>query len=86
MMLGRKSAKEKVASFLSVLAERYGENLGSYRQVTLPMTRCDIADFLGLTTETVSRAFTTFRKSGLIALDGTQTVILLKPEALKHAC
>ena len=80
MMLGRKSARERVAAFLSVLSDRFGQDVGAHREVTLPMTRCDIADFLGLTTETVSRAFTALRTSGLIALRGSQTVIVLRPD------
>lgn len=82
MMLGRKSAHEKVASFLLVLAERVGEPLGEFTQFELPMSRCDIADFLGLTTETVSRAFTRLRKSGVIAIDCINTVVILQPDQL----
>lgn len=82
MMLGRKSATEKLASFLCVLAERVGEDLGAYRQITLPMTRSDIADFLGLTTETVSRTFTRLRKSKIIAIENNHTIIIQKPTAL----
>jgi len=83
MMLGRKSSVEKLASFLQVLAARVGEPLGDFQQVTLPMTRADIADFLGLTTETVSRTFTQLRKSRIIAIDHVNTVIILKPLALR---
>lgn len=82
MMLGRKSAMEKLASFLCVLAERVGENLGAYRQFTLPMSRSDIGDFLGLTTETISRTFTQLRKSKIIAIENNHTVIIQKPSAL----
>ncbi|WP_370402494.1 helix-turn-helix domain-containing protein [Sulfitobacter sp. JB4-11] len=82
MMLGRKSAVEKVASFLSVLDERVGQDQGQYRQVTLPMCRGDIADFLGLTTETVSRTLTQLRKSKIIAIENIQTVVILRPTAL----
>jgi CRP-like cAMP-binding protein len=82
MMLGRKSASEKLASFLCVLAERYGSDLGAYRSVTLPMSRSDIADFLGLTTETVSRTFTQLRKSKIIAIDNIHTIIVQRPAAL----
>ncbi len=83
MMLGRKSSVEKLASFLRVLTTRVGEPLGDFDQVTLPMTRADIADFLGLTTETVSRTFTQLRKSRIIAIDHVNTVIILKPIALR---
>ena len=82
MMLGRKSAIEKVSSFLSVLSNRVGEDIGGYRQVTLPMGRTDIADFLGLTTETVSRTLTQLRKSRIIAIDAIHTIIVLRPTAL----
>ena len=82
MMLGRKSSIEKLASFLQVLTDRVGEPLGDFNQVTLPMTRADIADFLGLTTETVSRTFTQLRKSRIIAIDHVNTIIILKPMAL----
>ncbi|AXI41399.1 helix-turn-helix domain-containing protein [Sulfitobacter sp. SK011] len=82
MMLGRKSASEKLASFLCVLVDQVGQDLGGFRQVTLPMSRSDIADFLGLTTETVSRTFTQLRKSKIIAIENIQTIIVLRPTAL----
>lgn len=82
MMLGRKSATEKLASFLCVLVDRIGEDLGSYRQITLPMSRSDIADFLGLTTETVSRTFTQLRKSKIILIENIHTIIIQRPTAL----
>ncbi len=83
MMLGRKSASEKLASFLLVLSSRCGESVGPYTEIELPMSRSDIADFLGLTTETVSRTFTHFRKNEIIALERSHTVIVLSPEALR---
>ena len=82
-MLGRKSASERVASFLVTLRERVSNPIGQYDQFTLPMGRSDIADFLGLTTETVCRAMTQLRKSKVIALHNVHTVIVLKPAALK---
>lgn len=84
MMLGRKSALEKVASFLCVLADRVGEDQEDQRRINLPMRRGDIADFLGLTTETVSRTLTQLRKSGVIAVQNIHTVAVLRPEALLH--
>jgi CRP-like cAMP-binding protein len=83
MMLGRKLASEKVASFMTVLAARIGTPVGRYTQVDLPMTRADVADFLGLTTETVSRTFSQLRKSRIIAVVDIYTVIILRPEALQ---
>ncbi len=82
MMLGRKSATEKLASFLCVLSERVGEDLGTHQQITLPMSRSDIADFLGLTTETISRTFSQLRKDKVIAIDNIHTIIILQPSVL----
>jgi CRP-like cAMP-binding protein len=82
MMLGRKSASEKTASFLSVLMERTGKPLGAYTHFEFPMNRADIADFLGLTVETVSRTITMLRKSKLIALENSKSVIVLDEDAL----
>lgn len=83
MMLGRKSATEKLASFLCVLSDHVGEDHGAFRQISLPMSRSDIADFLGLTTETVSRTFTQLRKSQIIAIDNIHTIIIQRPKALR---
>jgi CRP-like cAMP-binding protein len=80
--LGRTSARERVASFLVVLMRRVGTRDDAGIHVELPMSRADIAGFLGLRTETVSRAFTDFRQSGLIALPSAQHVTVLQPEAL----
>lgn len=76
LLLGRKTAQEKIASFLlSRLrkAERLG---GGGNSIELPMSRHDIGDFLGLTTETVSRSFTSLKTKGFISLDGTSRVKL----------
>jgi CRP/FNR family transcriptional regulator, anaerobic regulatory protein len=68
LLLGRKSAREKVASFILMLARR-GEKMGlAASPVHVPMTRADIADYLGLTIETVSRVMTQLRKWNAIAL------------------
>ena len=65
LLLGRKTAQEKLATFLLDLAHRI---CGEDEQLDLPMQRSDIADHLGLTIETVSRTLTQFARSGLIRL------------------
>jgi CRP-like cAMP-binding protein len=85
MMLARKSAPEKVASFLMVMAERTGTDDGRHTRIVLPMKRSDIADFLGLTIETVCRAITRLRKAKIIALDDAQTVLILDADRLEQA-
>jgi CRP/FNR family transcriptional regulator, anaerobic regulatory protein len=66
LLLGRKTATEKVASFLLLIAREQDGN-GS-EKVDVPMSRNDIADYLGLTIETVSRTLTKLKQDGLIAL------------------
>lgn len=65
MMLGRKTAREKVASFLYDLADRQGGDVQ-----TLTMGRQDMADYLGLTIETVSRMITQLQAEGLVTFMG----------------
>ena len=65
MLLGRKTAQEKLATFLLDMAERLSDDDEHF---DLPMQRSDIADHLGLTIETVSRTLTQFVRSGLIRL------------------
>ncbi len=68
LLLGRKTAREKIASFLLMLSGRAVRRGQTDDPVSVPMTRADIGDFLGLTIETVSRTFTQLRKSGMITL------------------
>ena len=83
MMLGRKSALEKVASFLVVLLDRVGEKRDCTTCFDLPMSRSDIADFLGLTIETVSRTLTKLRKDGVIDLPTPHKVCVCKTSVLR---
>jgi CRP/FNR family transcriptional regulator len=84
VLLGRKTAQERVASFLLGLARRK-ERLGKdVETLTLTMTRSDIADYLGLTIETVSRTFTALRKLGCIELDGAAVVKIVDRDALEE--
>jgi CRP-like cAMP-binding protein len=66
IMLGRQTAKERVLSFLIRLATNAGAEDGE--AVALPMNRQDMADYLGLTIETVSRVMTDLKRSRLVTL------------------
>jgi CRP/FNR family transcriptional regulator, anaerobic regulatory protein len=68
VLLGRRSAEEKVASFLLGWRNRIAEITGPSQTVPLPMSRQDIADYLGLTIETVSRTFTRFERDRVIKI------------------
>ena len=68
LLLGRKTAKEKVASFLLMLARRQEHRGEESDTIQVPMSRSDIADYLGLTIETVSRTLTQLRKEATITL------------------
>lgn len=84
VMLGRKNAAERLATFLVLLERRKHLRGENSLEIDVPMTRADIADHLGLTTETVSRTVTIFRKKGLIELDGPHAITILKESALKE--
>jgi len=82
LLLGRKSALEKLASFLHVLLRRHERRGAAGDRLFLPMSRSDIGDHLGLTTESVSRCFTQLRKLGVIKLDSAQKVAIADRAAL----
>jgi CRP/FNR family transcriptional regulator len=81
LLLGRKNAREKVASLLLDLARRLGadQTRPAFR---LPISRQEMADQLGLTIETVSRTITRLKEEGLIALLTPHDVILRRPRDL----
>jgi CRP/FNR family transcriptional regulator len=77
LLLGRKTALEKLASFLHVLTRRSERRGAPGDHLFLPMSRGDIADHLGLTTESVSRCFTQLRKKGILSLNSAQDVTIV---------
>lgn len=80
VILGRKTAKEKIASLLAIFARRSSalskDGFSRELVVDLPLTREAMADYLGLTLETVSRQMSALRKSGVIVLEGKRHVII----------
>jgi CRP-like cAMP-binding protein len=78
VLLGRKTAEERIASFILGLAERNGAG----DRISLPMTRSDIGDHLGLTMETVSRGLTQLKKDGVIELTSSHELVIRDREML----
>ena len=83
LLLGRKTAREKLCSFLLSLSRRAALRGFDASIVNVPMSRNDIGDFLGLTTETVSRTFTNLKRDGIIQqLEGGK-IRIVQPDDLQ---
>ncbi|WP_209507745.1 MULTISPECIES: transcriptional regulator FnrL [unclassified Ruegeria] len=80
LVLGRKTAREKIASLISIIARRDAsigqKGLSGQIVFDLPLTREAMADYLGLTLETVSRQISALKKDGLILLEGKRHVTI----------
>jgi CRP/FNR family transcriptional regulator len=85
LLLGRKTAREKVASFILFLSRRAAHSGRKDNPVDVPMTRAEIGDYLGLTIETVSRTFTQLRKDTLIELPDPSRVRILDLDQIEQA-
>ena len=83
LLLGRKTAREKVATFLLMLARRAARRGKPDDEVVLSMSRTAVGDYLGLTIETVSRTMTQLRRAGVVALHGANQVEILDRAALE---
>ena len=81
VMLGRQTAKERIASFLLHIAERSDAEEGL--AFDLPMSRQDIADYLGLTIETVCRMLSELKRERVIAIPSVSRIVLNDMDALR---
>ena len=82
VLLGRTNALEKVSAFLIEMANRTARDTGD--ELVLPMSRYDIADYLAVAVETVSRALTTLRARGAIKLPSSRLVRITDRPGLEH--
>ena len=76
LLLNKKSAEERLASFIYNLSERFGERGFSRKEFRFTMTRGEIGNYLGLTVETISRLLSRFQKADLIKVEGKFITIL----------
>ncbi len=80
LLLGRKSAMERVATFLLEMDRR----LAVAGMMALPMCRRDIGDYLGLTLETVSRALSQLHGEGVLGFSGARQIVLRNRQHLRN--
>ena len=85
VLLGRKTAREKIATFLEMIVRRNLPPLQTRQSHKLPLKREEVANFLGLTHETISRQLTAFRKEGVIAFNGRSHFEVMDLNALHAA-
>ena len=81
MILGHITAEQKVASFILAMSDRLSS--GRSERVTLPISRYDIADYLAVSVETVSRALSDLKRRGLIRFTGTRVIQIMDRDALE---
>jgi CRP/FNR family transcriptional regulator len=82
LVMGKLKSTERVANFLCEISALYGARRVSVTPLTLNIKRTEIADYLGLTVETVSRSFGKLKKRNLIALRDRDAVVVLDGERL----
>jgi CRP/FNR family transcriptional regulator, anaerobic regulatory protein len=83
MHLGRTAADERVAAFLLHIARRTGADTATPVEIDIPFGRLDIADYLGLTVETVSREISKLKRAGLISTMGPHKIIVRRLRSLR---
>ena len=84
VLMCHKSAQQRVAWFLLDMANRSGTSNEGF--VLLPMTRADVADYLGMALETVSRAISHLKRKGIISLENVNKITFLNRNLLERAC
>ncbi len=82
LLLGRKTAAERVASFLLLMAEQQGGE--DAEEINVPMGHTDIADYLGLTVETVCRILTQLKRNKLIELPMHGRIVIRDRDQLEE--
>ncbi|MDO8840489.1 MAG: helix-turn-helix domain-containing protein [Parvibaculum sp.] len=83
LMLGRQTVRERVASFLLLMLKRQGCEGCDGDRLDLPMGRQDIADYLGLTIETVCRALSDLKRAGVVAAPTARAIVVENAAALR---
>jgi CRP/FNR family transcriptional regulator len=79
------SSEQRLASFLLMLSSRFQRQGLSATELNLPLTRQEIANYLGLTLETVSRLFSRFKHNNILRVEGKQITIMTLRELQKLA-
>ena len=82
VLLARKTAEERVCSFLLRIVRRLNAHGNGAPVIELPMTRLDIADYLGLTIETVSRAMTKMARAKVVVAQGRHSLLIARLQQL----
>ena len=85
VMMGKRNAQRQVATFIRRLADRYGRLSRDSQALILPMSRADIANYLGLVLETVSRLFSRMEADGILAVN-RKSVHILRRDLLDALC
>jgi len=80
LLLGRKTAREKIASLIAIIARRHAQlaspKKGNAVEIDLPLTREAMSEYLGLTLETVSRQLSALKRDGVIEFEGKRHIII----------
>lgn len=85
VLLGRKSAKEKIATFLEMIVRRNTVPTRAAQSHELPLTREEIGNFLGLTLETISRQLSALKREGVLEFSDRRHFVVTDMEALHLA-